>query len=132
MKTSQHVGFRSQQELVSKQHISANFTPWKWYFFTFFALWKSIILRWNYNNVPNFVLKVLYCVRFWFEKVSMCENLKKLVKHASEFEMNVLQFFRFRVSFFCSLPSFHAFIKVGHVSEMFWTLMWVRLVELLC
>ena len=41
-------------------------------------------------------------------------------KHASDFDLNIIQHIRFWVHFFCSLPSFHMFIKTVRFANV-WT-----------
>ena len=49
----------------------------------------------------------------------MCQILNQLFKHASDFDLNIIQHVRFCVYFFCSLPSFHMFIKTVRLAV--WT-----------
>ena len=52
--------------------------------------------------------------------------------NASDVELKILQRVRFWVYFFCSLPNFLSFIKRGHVSVMFWCMVWVQSVKIFC
>ena len=62
---------------------------------------KSMILNQNFFVLLDFELKFFLT----------CQILNQLFIYASDFDWNIIQHARFCVYFFCSLPSFHMFIK---------------------
>ena len=67
----------------------------------------------------DFETKIFRLVSFWNEIFTTCQISNQLFKNASDFEMNTLQYVRYWVYLFCSLPNFHALIIAGHVSVIF-------------
>ena len=68
----------------------------------------------------DFESKIFRLVRFWIKVFITCQILNQLFKHASDFDLNIIQHVRFCVYFFCSLPSFHMFIKTVRFANV-WT-----------
>ena len=107
----------------------------------FCAFLECIILNSKCYNVSAFQLKTFQRVRLWIKYFTTCHFKLKIFNPSDfestfwtrvDFELNILQRVPFWVYFFCSLPSFHAFIKMGHISVMFKCMVCVRLVTFLC
>ena len=81
LKTFQHVGFWFPKKTCFKATPFGSFNCVKTTNFTFLCFLNSVISRWKFFNVYDFELKVLYCVKFWFETFSTCANSKRFLKH---------------------------------------------------
>ena len=67
------------------------------------------------------ILNQIFFVLSDFElKFIACEILNQIFEHASGFDLNIIQHVRFCVYFFCSLPSFHMFLKTVCFADV-WT-----------
>ena len=99
-------------------------------------------LNWRFSNVADIAEKFAFkrsrfdffhsvkstnfafCVLFWKtwlwnKEFETCQVLIQLFDHASDLELIVSGCVSFWVYFFCSLPKFHAFIKIVQVPVLF-------------
>ena len=116
--------------LHQKNHVLVHFNPWERRPLHFSCSFKTHDFDLKISLRVRFWTKKTQRVRFWIQKkiqsvrlsvkvFRTSQFLNQLLKQVSVFELKILQRVRFWVYFFCSLPSFHAFIITSHLSLMF-------------
>ena len=71
-----------------------------------------------FSKKHDFEANFFRLVRLRSKVIITCQILYQLFKHATHFDLNIIQHVRFCVYFFCSLPSFHMFIKTVRFADV--------------
>ena len=104
---------------------------WIDYFRIFCAFIESKNLKSKINNLSDFHLPNFQHVGFYSWIFTTCHIFNQLFKHASVFELNIVQRVIFWVYFLYILANFQAFTKTGYFSVLFQSMICVRLVKFL-